>query len=246
MESKEYQKLDQFEQFYWWHVGRRFVLKSFLKRFLKTTENQILEVGCGTGGNLEVLGEWGEVVGLDISPEALAFCQKKGFNNLVLGSAEKINFADNYFNLVVALDVLEHLVDDFKAIKESERVLKQGGYLLVTVPAYRFLWSEHDRALSHQRRYLAGELQEKLKQADFRIIKISYLVSFVFPAVLVYRLFRKAIFPQAKRNLAYVFLPEFFNRFFILLLRFEAVLLKYVNLPFGTSIICLAQKQKHS
>ena len=242
MNNEEYEKLYKFEHFYWWHVGRRDILNSFLKRFLKNRKNQILEIGCGTGGNLEVLSSWGKVIGLDISDQALKFCKKRGFNNLVLGEAEKTDFAPESFNLVVALDVLEHINDDNKAIKEAWRILKNEGYFLATVPAYQFLWSEHDEALGHRRRYSVLDFSKKLEEVGFNIIKKSYLVSFVFPFVLGYRILRKILFPTSKKNIAYVILPRPINIFFVSLLKLEAILLKYFNLPFGTSIICIAQK----
>ncbi|MFC1663751.1 class I SAM-dependent methyltransferase [Patescibacteria group bacterium] len=244
MNNKEYEKLYKFEHFYWWHIGRRDIANSFLERFLKNKENQILEIGCGTGGNLEVLNKWGQVIGLDISKEALNFCKKRGFTNLILGKAEKISLSDNSCDLVLALDVLEHTKDDKRVIKESWRVLKGGGFFLAIVPAYKFLWSEHDEALGHKRRYSILEFKKKLREADFKIIKISHLVTFVFPLVLGYRILRKTLFPKSKKNTAYVFLPGFINDFFIFLLKLESFLLKYFNLPFGTSIICLAQKPK--
>lgn len=244
MNNEEYKKLYKFEQFYWWHVGRRFILKSFLERFLKNKKNKILEFGCGTGGNLKFLSDFGEVMGLDISERALNFCKKRGFNNLVLGDVESLNLPENSFDLVLALDVLEHLKDDKGTIEKAWRVLKTGGYFLVTVPAYQFLWSEHDKALNHYRRYLARDFSNKLEEMGFRVIKKSYLISFGFPLVLAYRIFRKIIFPKGKENIAYVILPKPINDFFIFLLKREASLLKYLNLPFGTSIICLAQKIK--
>jgi len=244
MNSAEHEKLYKFEQFYWWHVGRRYILNSFLKKFLKDNKNQILEIGCGTGGNLPILKNWGRVVGLDCSELALKFCRERGFNDLVLGKAENTDFPDKFFDLVVALDVLEHIKDDEQALRESNRVLKEGGYLLATVPAYPFLWSEHDEALSHFRRYSVSDFCDKLQKSGFKIKKISYLVSFVFPLVFGYRILRKNFFPKSdkKNNTAYVVLPKFINRFFILLLEIEAFLLKYFNIPFGTSIICIAQK----
>ncbi|MDA2935960.1 class I SAM-dependent methyltransferase [Patescibacteria group bacterium AH-259-L05] len=242
MNSEEIQKLYKFEQFYWWHVGRRKILSSLLRRFLKNNENQILEIGCGTGGNLEVLSRWGKVTGLDISEEALNFCRKRGFNNLILSTAERINVSDKTFDLVVAMDVLEHIENDKKAIKETWRILKPGGYFLATVPAYQFLWSEHDEVLHHHRRYLFSSFLNKMQDAGFDIIKMSYIISFVFPIVLVYRTARKIFPTKDKKNIAYITLPKFINNFFVLALQFEAFLLRFLNFPFGVSIICIAQK----
>jgi len=244
MNNKEYEKLYKFEQFYWWHVGRRDILNFFLKKFLNKKGIQILEIGCGTGGNLEILSNLGEVTGLDVSKYALDFCRKRGVNNLVLGRAEKTNFPSESFDLILMLDVLEHIKDDKKAIGETRRILKEGGYFLVTVPAYQFIWSEHDEILGHYRRYSISDFSKKLEEAGFDIIKISYFVSLLFPVILGYRILRKILFPKSKKNTAYVVLPKPINNFFIYLLKLEGLLLKYFNLPFGTSILCIAQKPK--
>ncbi len=242
MENEEYEKLYKFEKFYWWHVGRREVLNSFFKRFLNNKDNRILEIGCGTGGNLEILSNFGRVAGLDISNEALNFCRQRGFKNLFLGKAEKTDFSSESFDLVVALDVLEHTKEDKAIIKEAWRILKRGGYFLATVPAYQFLWSEHDEALAHQRRYLISDLSEKLNKYGFGILKISYFVSFVFPIIFGYRVLRKIFLPKQKKGTAYVILPKPINTFFIWLLRLESLYLKYFNFPFGTSIIVIVTK----
>jgi len=244
MNNKEYEKLYKFEQFYWWHVGRRDILNFFLKKFLNKKGIQILEIGCGTGGNLEILSNLSEVTGLDVSKYALDFCRKRGVNNLALGRAEKTNFPSESFDLILMLDVLEHIKDDKKAIGETRRILKEGGYFLVTVPAYQFIWSEHDEILGHYRRYSISDFSKKLEEAGFDIIKISYFVSLLFPVILGYRILRKILFPKSKKNTAYVVLPKPINNFFIYLLKLEGLLLKYFNLPFGTSILCIAQKPK--
>lgn len=243
MDDKEYDTLYKFEQFYWWHVGRRDIFRLLLANVLKTKKSRILEVGCGTGGNVEVLRRFGDVTGLDASEQALAFCKDRGFENVVLGRAEHTNLPSESFDVVAAFDVLEHIEDNESVLREAFRLLKHGGYFLATVPAYQFLWSEHDEALGHMRRYMASDFSKKVESAGFRIIKSSYAISFAFPLVLIYRLFRRIFFPSSKKNTAYVFLPKPINSFFSALLRVEAWLLQYMNFPFGTSVVCLAQKR---
>lgn len=115
VDDQEYEKLYKFEQSYWWHIGRRIVLKSLLQRFLSNRQNQILEIGCGTGGNLKILGNWGTTLGLDNSEKALNFCKKKGLENVLLKNAEQMDFSNESFDLVVALDVLEHIKEHKKS-----------------------------------------------------------------------------------------------------------------------------------
>jgi SAM-dependent methyltransferase len=146
-------------------------------------------------------------------------------------------------DLISALDVLEHMDDDMRALEEFHRVLRPEGFLLVTVPAYRFLWSEHDEALMHRRRYVASELHVKLTRSGFRVLKRSYAVFFLFFPIVFYRLFR-GLFPKdpLAPRASYVKLPGVLNRLLIVFLRIEAGMMGAVNLPWGTSIIVLAQK----
>ena len=242
MQQEEYEKLYKFENFYWWHLGRREILKKILRRFLERKRNNILEIGCGTGGNLKILGEFGNVSGLDNSKEALSFCGERGFTNLILSKAEEINLPSESFDLVAALDVLEHIEDDEKTMREVQRLLKNGGLFLATVPAYSFLWSAHDELVHHKRRYRDSELSKKLKTAGFDVVKISHIIFFIFPAILLFRIIEKIFFPKKKKSTAYVMLPKFLNQFFIYLLKLESILLRYFNLPFGTSVIVIARK----
>ena len=244
MNDQEYEKLYKFEQYYWWHIGRKVILKSLLQRLLVNKQGQILEIGCGTGGNLKILSNWGKTLGIDNSAKALDFCKKNGLDNILFENAEKMDFSGESFDLIVALDVLEHIKEDGKVVRKAWKALKQNGYFIITVPAYQFLWSEHDRALKHYRRYTASNLAKILQEANFNIIKMSYLVSFVFPFVFGYRMLRKILFPNNKKNLAYFSLPRPINNFFILLLQIENFLIRYINLPFGTSIICIAKKPR--
>lgn len=243
MQQGEYEKLYKFENFYWWHVGRREILKTFLQRFLEKKENKILEIGCGTGGNLKILSEFGNVFGLDNSKEALSFCGERGFTNLILNKADQTHLPSESFDLVAALDVLEHVEDDEKTAREVWRVLKNGGLFLATVPAYAFLWSRHDELVRHRQRYSLPEFSKKLKTAGFDVIKISHIIFFIFPAILLFRIIEKIFFGKNKKSTAYVMLPKFLNKFFIYLLKLESILLRYFNLPFGTSIIIIAKKK---
>jgi len=232
------------EDTYWWFVGRRAIIDSVLRRFACQKRSAALDVGCGTGRNMEILARYADhVTGLDRSLAALAIASARG---LPVGCADgqSLPVADASLDLVTAFDVLEHLDDDVRALAEFNRILRPEGLLLVTVPAYRFLWSEHDEALMHRRRYVASELHMKLNRTGFGVVVRSYAVFFPFFPILFYRLFR-GLFPKDAMSpkASHVMLPPLLNNFFTWTLRLEALLMRAVRLPWGTSIVMLAQKE---
>ena len=179
---------------YWWFVGRIAILDGILRR-LGRRYPTVLDVGCGSGRNMRLLSRYADcVVGLDRSPVALRLAAQEGLPTM-RADAKAIPLPDGSVDLLSALDVLEHLEDDLAALREFRRVLKPEGLLLVAVPAYRFLWSEHDEALMHRRRYIASELHARLNRCGFRLIKRSYAVFFAFCPIVAYRLFR-GLFPK--------------------------------------------------
>ena len=120
---------------------------------------RILDVGCGTGANLEMLSEFGEAEGVDVSAEALDFCRARGLENVKQGEAEHLPYEDESFDLVTGLDVVEHLDDDLAGLKEMRRVLRPDGRALLFVPAFMFLWGVQDDISNHRRRYTIAELK---------------------------------------------------------------------------------------
>ncbi|HEX9722170.1 MAG TPA: class I SAM-dependent methyltransferase [Candidatus Paceibacterota bacterium] len=243
MKENSIHDLYKHETSYWWHKGRRVVIDSMLKRFLEPRSAlRILDVGCGTGMNLELLSKFGQVHGVDASPIAVHYCLQRGFSDVYEGRAEDLKFADESFDMVVAIELLEHVQEDVDTLREFARVLRPGGLLFLTVPAYQFLWTEHDEVLDHVRRYTLGELKKKLQEAGFRVEKGTYMVTFTSP-LFVYRLFRHLF---GKKNetpkTSYVPVPSFLNAIFVASFFLEATIVKYVSLPFGISVLCVARK----
>src|SRR5262249_42972179 len=151
---------------------------------------EILDAGCGTGALLEALraDPANRAVGLDFSEAALQFCRERGYDRLVRGDLTVLPFPDARFDVITALDVIEHLDDDAGAAREIARVLKPGGILVASVPAYRFLWSGHDIALHHRRRYQMSEMTGLLRSAGLAIEKSTYLLTALFPLAAAQRL----------------------------------------------------------
>ncbi len=245
MNLNEYAKMADFEKKYWWHKGKLYLLKSLItKYFPARTDLTILEVGCGTGEVTQFLAQFGTVTGFDVSTEAIAFCKNSGVNNVFVAdlTAADLSLQAKRYDLVVALDVLEHVQDDVLAMANVKKLLKDTGYFFVNVPAHKFLWSEHDEALHHKRRYHSLEITKKLKDAGFKIIKKSYFVTLVFPGIVFFRMWNNFFGKSAYPKTSYVVLPDMLNNLLIQILKLEANFVKNFSLPIGTTITVVATK----
>ncbi|MFM7131575.1 MAG: class I SAM-dependent methyltransferase [bacterium] len=242
MHLNEYEKMYRVEDRDWWFVSRRELVLSHLKRFLKVNRPVILDIGCGTGATARLLSEHGEVVGLDFSKLALEACEKRGIKNLLKGSATLIPLADESVDVIVATDIIEHLDDDSAALREFQRVLKKTGFAIITVPAFEFLWSEHDEALMHRRRYTAGLLRRRVAAAGLALKYHGYALSLLFPLALM-RLLKKKKPKDAAPEAQHVDLPEFANRMLIRFQRMENRLFWFRSLPWGLSVVSIVEKK---
>ena len=249
MNTQEYERMYRLEDSYWWFVGRHDLVLTFLQRTFGPPKGdlRILDIGCGTGAMSQRMAPWGEVTSADFSPIALEYCRRRQLTRLREADAMNLPFSNDSFDVVVALDILEHLPDDAAALREFCRVLRPGGHVMATVPAYRSLWSTHDVALMHFRRYLAGEVRDRFVAAGMRVRKLSYAMTLLFPVVWLVRRWtawreRRASGPTTPKA-SLVAVPNFANRLLIGLLRWENRLIGRVPaLPFGVSVFCLAQK----
>ena len=247
MHEGEYEAMFGLENSYWWYVARRILAEELLSSETNGRKSvRILDVGCGTGANMCAFERQGTTTGVDTSIEALTFCRTRGLQRLVLSAVEKLPFDDQTFHVVTALDVLEHTDDDLHALREIQRVCHKDGLLLVTVPAYGFLWSEHDEALKHRRRYAAHELRNKLTITGFEVVRTSYFITSLFFPVLLIRIWQ-GIFKHATHPKTSLYVPpSWINASLIGLLGLERKLFRWINLPFGVSIVALARPMQQS
>jgi SAM-dependent methyltransferase len=202
---------------------------------------RILDVGCGTGATTAALLRFGEVSGLDMGLAGLRHARTRGLP-VACGSAESLPAGDASFDVVVALDVLEHLDDDRRALGEILRVLRPGGILLVTVPAYAFLWSSHDDALGHRRRYRLAQLRERIAAAGFQIALCSYVMAAILPVAIAVRLAERLRPPKGPRESGYFILPRPLNALLAFVAGLGGWLVHVMVLPFGLSIVAVARR----
>ena len=245
MQQHTYAIMNRVENSHWWYVGRRAILESFLERIVSQIRNpqsavRILDVGCGTGGNLEMLEKFGAAEGVDVSDDALEFCQSKGLT-AHRGLAEKLPFADAIFDVVTALDVVEHLDDDVAGLAEMFRVLKPGGKTLIFVPAFMWLWGVQDDVSNHRIRYTKKQIVERLEKAGFAIERATYANITFFAPILGGRTLMKltGITPESENNVNVSALNGVFGKIFSA----EKLWLKNFDFPFGVSIVVAAVKK---
>ncbi len=230
------------EEEHWWHRAKRSIVKEIIKHYSPCKNPIILDVGCGTGKNIESLKDLGRVVGVDISKDAIDFCKKRGIRTVVLGSVEKLPLSENKIDIVTALDVIEH-VDEAKSLSEIVRVLKPDGIFICMVPAHMWLWSGWDVVLHHKKRYNKNEIVNAIEKSGMSVIKHSYVYSFLVIPVLIIRNIKRLFQKKGK-----VYTSDFnltnntINTLLYFLARLEHLLIKRYHVPFGTSVLCVAKK----
>ncbi|MBN1384704.1 MAG: class I SAM-dependent methyltransferase [Elusimicrobia bacterium] len=251
MKIHEYKRNYDLETTHWWFVGMRKVYISLVEKYIPRSSeglNMILDAGCGTGVILEDLKRLGKVVGVDYSPEAVNFCKMRGHTEVICGDAVNISLSDDSFDLVTAFMLLEHVSDDVLLLKKLKKVCRPGGRIIMFTSAFNILWSEHDDASEHFRRYRIKELKEKINNQHLKILKISYFNFLLFLPYLCLILGRRFLGIFLKRNAVVpqrtlFALPELINSLLVKFLQFEGLLLNWINFPFGVNIVCIMEKE---
>jgi SAM-dependent methyltransferase len=247
LEATVYDQFAELERRHFWFRGRRAIFFDLLRRELgeRASGLEILEVGCGPGGMMEPLAEHGRVHGIDISHDAIRYCRHRGFPNVVTGSGTDLPFADRSFDLVALFDAIEHIPDDRGVLAEVRRVIRPGGVLFISVPAYQFLYSQNDRLVHHQRRYTRRQMDRLLREAGFVPRRLTYFNTFLFPlilpAVLLLKLKERLVgLPRHQTNLSHEFNRPV-NDLFAWFMSSERQLLRHMEFPFGHSLIAIAR-----
>lgn len=238
------------EDSYWWFQGRLRMIERILSAYMKEEprKGRVVDVGCGTGLMLKELRRW-QPAGIDMSRLAMDFCRQRGIANLMMGNVVELPFQDDSLDLVLALDLIEHIEDDKALVREFHRVLRPGGYLMATVPAHKSLWSDHDIALHHFRRYSYRGFLKLLERNGFEPVKYTFGITFTYHAIVVFRKLQRfwqrshGVDAPARPRTHLIPLPWFINTPLIKLLHAEAFALRFMDLPFGVSLMTLCRKK---
>lgn len=230
----------ELEERHWWFVARRKIVLGALEHHLGRRRGlEILDAGCGGGATLHSLRRYGSPRGMELSEEAVRYARERG-RDVVEGSIERMPFASGEFDLALALDVIEHVPDDQRALEELWRVLRPGGSLLVTVPALEVLWSAHDEANGHYRRYTLGGLRDAVEAAGFTAVHATYFNTLLFPPILAARTLGRLRGKSGGSDVAETSRP--LNAVLEGIFSLEAPLAGRARLPIGVSALCLARK----
>ena len=242
MELAEYATMAAAEERHWWYRGLRALIGEAWGAHVRLPRPRLLDVGCGTGANLLALAGRCEPVGLDVAPEAIAWCRRRGLAATTVGSADALPFPAASFDAVLSCDVLSHqrLPDRLRPLREMARVLRPGGVLLLNVPAYRWLLSSHDRAVQMDHRFTRGEVALLLRQAGLAPVRVTYWNTALFPAAAAVRLLRRLTRPPTSDLDAGSAAAA--GSLFEAALAGERRLLRHLDLPFGLSVFAVARK----
>ncbi len=249
MEPKDHQLMYDIEDFYWYWLGKKDMIKKLFNTFVNKKEQpEILDAGCGTGSILESLKGKGQLHGVDMSDYALKLCSKRGNFKLKVMDAQNLSFPKNSFDVIILSDIIEHVDNDKKVVEKCYEILRKNGTVIITVPAHQYLWNQDDVRLHHKRRY-SKKMLKSLK-GRFKIKKLSYIHFFPYPLALLARLKEKLI-PSNKSTELQIknclekgkFFSVLANKTLLTLNKIENTLLQRISFPIGVGLMMVLEKR---
>lgn len=243
MDHVVYQQMYNLEKNHWWFRGKRAIISAMLKQTVHKPLASALDIGCGSGFNAYLLKPFAEkITGLESSDEAIRQAKVRSPKLHIIKGAWPQAHISGTFGIITCFDVLEHIRDDGSAIKRIEQILNPGGYLVITVPALPLLWSDHDVLANHFRRYTARELRKRITQhTSLEVVRVTYFNSILFVPILLFRAVKKLFrLRSGETDIFDVPLPA--NELLARLFAAERIYLRFLNAPFGVSLLCIARK----
>lgn len=251
MKKSEYLRNYELEKKYWWFIGVRRIVSNILFTFCSrdssnTKIGSLLDVGCGTGAFLEEIKNSVEsYCGVDVSSDAINYSSERGLSNLHLGDACSLPYKDSNFDIVTGIAIIEHIEDQNKFLREIYRVLNNGGRVLLVSSSFQFLWSMHDVANHHYRRYTLTEFDKLMLANGFKKLHSSHFNFFLFPLLAPMLLIHRIIYGlnETKANRIMPIPPKIVNKILTLILTIESFLITKITLPFGISLVGIYEKE---
>lgn len=240
MQEQVYHANFQHENEYFWFIARNSIVYSAFKKHCKVGKGEnVIDIGCGTGGFASMLNEEYDVTATDTEPLALEYAKKRGLEDLHLGTLDDFS-SEKVFKAGFMLDVIEHIEDDNRVVSQVYDLLPSGAWFVASVPAYQWMWSTHDEIHQHYRRYTMGSFVKLLKRNGFEIVHKSYLNTFLFPLALAKRVIDR--FTKGKEETPHDEVSPILNSLFTKVFSSEKGLVNSIGLPFGLSILVIARK----
>lgn len=245
MDPRIYQKMRAVEDEHWWFVARRRIVAKLIESLPLAAAPDILDAGCGTGGNLALLKRYGRVTAMEMDNHARQLAQRRRLAEVLPGHLpDALPFTAQRFDLVVMLDVLEHIRDDSASLAAVAGLLKTGGRIVLTVPAFPLLWGTHDQAHHHQRRYHAASLQAAVDQAGLETEYMTYFNTWLFPLIAPVRLLQRLL-PRQNTDTELSVPPAMLNALLGRVFASESRLLPRLRLPFGVSLLAVLKSREN-
>lgn len=245
MSPEAYVIMSRTEAVHWWFKGRREIISHVISEMNLRPNASILEIGCGTGGNLEMLGQFGGVSALEMDGNALALAKAHSMNRFDLRQGicpDLSSFSGQSFDLICMFDVLEHIDLETETLSEAAKLLTKGGRIILTVPAYQWLWGMHDEFLHHKRRYNSASLKRAADAAGLEIRKLTYFNFLLFPIAATTRIIEKLV--GGKRPMGADIPPAAINRVLRWIFASERFAVSHLHIPFGVSLLAIFEPKR--